>query len=195
MDDDIRQLLYDECGVRMSDELYERFEGARTEVRLKNKEVLIPYGKFDANMYVLKSGILRMCYLDDESEKTYGFAMPGTITISYYSYYMRRPASFKIESCGESVVMKMPETALDELLRSSHEFALWFTKIQAGQLYSHEYKNSVITGSAKDRFLSLIKNRPDIMLKLPSQTIASYLGVTSTYLSRLKKAYILGKWE
>jgi ribosomal protein L10 len=42
---------------------------------------------------------------------------------------------------------------------------------------------------AKERFLSLIENRPEIMANVPLKVIASYLGVTPTYLSRLRKEY------
>ena len=49
-------------------------------------------------------------------------------------------------------------------------------------------KNSVINGDAKERFLSLVKNRPEIMEKVPLKFVASYLGITQSSLSRLKKA-------
>ncbi len=186
---EFKKLICTECRFEMSDELFERFIGCMEEVNLKNKEVLIPYGKLDTNVYIHKSGILRACYFDGENEKTYGFATPGTVTISWHSYFMRRPASFQIEACCETEVLKMPQRKLDELVKSSHEFAQWLLAIQQAQLYSNEFKHVAISGQAKERFLSLIKNRPEIMAKVPSQVIASYLGITPTYLCRLKKSF------
>lgn len=56
-----------------------------------------------------------------------------------------------------------------------------------GQLYFFEKKDHVINGDAKERFLSLAQNRPEIMEQVPLGIVASYLGITQSYLSRLKK--------
>ena len=55
------------------------------------------------------------------------------------------------------------------------------------QLYFYEMKLCVIKGDARERFRSLIQNRPEILEKVPLNAIASYLGITPSYLSRLKK--------
>ena len=185
--DALKKLLYDECQYKMPDRLLDEFMGAMTEVHLKNNEPLIPYGKVDTNAYVQKSGITRYCYFDGEKEKTYGFAIPGTIMISYHCYYLRQPSYFQLESCGESVVMQVSKKTLDDMVKSSHEFAQWMFSLSLGQLYSNELKYSIINGMAKERFISLVRNRPEIMACVPLKTIASYLGVTPAYLSRLKK--------
>ncbi len=59
MDDELKRLIYDEYRYRMPDDVFGRFVGAMTEVCLKNREVLIPYGKLDTNVYIHKSGIWR----------------------------------------------------------------------------------------------------------------------------------------
>lgn len=187
--DTLKQLLYDEAQYKMADELLDAFLDAMTEIHLKNNEPLIPYGKVDNNVYVQKSGITRFCYFDGIREKTFGFATPGTIMISYHSFYMHQPSFFQLESCGDSVVMKISRKELDVLIDSSHDFSKWIISLCIGQLYVNEYKYSVINGLAKERFLALMKNRPEIMARVPLKTIASYLGVTPTYLSRLKKDF------
>lgn len=185
----LKKLLYDECiRYKMPDELLDRFIGIMTEVHLKNRQALIPYGAVDANVYVQKSGITRVCWFDGEREKTYGFSSPGTVIISYHPHAMHLPSSFQYESCGESVVMKAPKREFDELVAGSHEFARWVLAIHLQQLYFNELKYTLINGSAKERYLSLVKNRPDIIKRVSSKVIASYIGVTTTYLSDLKKS-------
>lgn len=184
--DELRKLLYEESRYKMPDELFERFIGATTEVCLKNREVLIPYGKLDTNLYVQKTGILRACYFDGENEKTYGFALPGTIVMSYHSHFMRLPAFFQIESCGETTVLKLSRQQLEELIDSSNDFAKWFIAIQAAQLYLNEFKHAAIMGNVKERYRSMLQQRPDILSQVPVKIVASYLGVTPNYLSHLK---------
>lgn len=187
IDHHLRKLLLDECGVKMSDQLFEWFTGGMTEFTLQNRDVLIPYGKLDTNVYVQKSGILRACFFDGDNERTYGFSNPGTVVMSYHGHFMRRPSSFQIEACCETVMQKMTKGDFDELLKSSHEFALWMLAIQAAQLYGNELKPTIVTGSARERFLWMVKNKPQIISQVPLKTIASYLEISPEHLYRLRK--------
>ena len=165
----------------------DRFLERMVEVQLKDKEPLIPYGKFDTNVYILKEGLIRRIYFDGSKERTVAFSTPGTTMISYHSFYMREPSYFQLESCGRSVVMKISEAAIYELMGQSEDFALWIFRIVVSQLYFWEKKMAVINGTAKDRFEALIKNRPEILKKVSNRVVASYIGVEESYLSRLKR--------
>ena len=57
-----------------------------------------------------------------------------------------------------------------------------------------ELKNhsiSVIADQAKDRYLHLIKEKPSIVQNVPLKYIATYLGITDTSLSRIRKEITL----
>lgn len=191
--DALKHLLDDECRYKMPDDLMDRFLATATEVRLKNREALIAYGKLDTNLYVQKSGAVRVCYFDGEKEKTFGFSAPGTVIISYHSHVMRQPSFFQFESCGESVVLKIAKEEVDRMVVDSHEFAQWMLAMSLTQLYTNEFHHSVINGLAKERYLALVKNRPELIAHVPLKIIASYLGVTPNYLSRLKKTLLRKK--
>lgn len=177
----------------MSDELFERFVERMTENHLKNREVLIPYGKIDQNLYVNTDGILRACYYDGGDEKTYGFAFPGTVTLSYHSQFMHKPSIFQFESCGESTVLKLSKIELDGLLGSSLEFSNWLLAVQFNQLCGIEYRFTSINGSPKERYEWMLENRPDVLERIPLKILASYLGVTHTYLSHLRRSMWKGE--
>ncbi len=187
MERDLRELLYEECDYRPSNETMERFLGLMTEVHLKDQESLIPYGKLDPNVYVVKSGIMRHAYFDGLKEKTFAFSAPGTMVLSWYSFYKRMPSFLQIESCGESTVMKVSKSDFDAFTEQSNDFAKWMLRLFIAQHWCLEMKLDVVNGSAKERFESLIRNRPEILEKVQLRFIASYMGVTPSYLSRLKR--------
>jgi CRP-like cAMP-binding protein len=187
----LRKLLDAECRYRMKDETMDRFLGLMTEqVELKEGEPLIPYGKFDNNVYVLKSGIIRSVYFNGCKEITYSFSSPGTVMISYYPFYMREPSFLQREACCESVAMKIRNADLVGLTEQSSDFAQWMLWISTAQLWLYEKKLSVVNGDAKERFCALIKNRPEIVKNVSSRIIASYIGITPEYLCRLKKRFM-----
>ena len=194
MDTDLKRQLHEQSGkIPMSNELFEQFIGAMTEIHLKNKDVLIPYGKIDTNLYLHRSGILRACYFVGENEITYGFAEPGTLTVSYHSYCWHKPSVFQIESCGESIVLKMTKKQLEELLDGSHEFAKWLLAVRTDQLCFNEFKLTTIAGQAEERYLWMLENRPEVVARVPSKIMASYLGVSPTWLSILKRKICKGR--
>ncbi len=187
MDSEFKKLLRERCRCEMPDELVDRFIGASTEVCLKDKEVLIPYGKVDTNLYIQKAGILRSCYYNGENEKTYGFSSPGGPILCYHSTLWGRPSVIQIVSCGESTVLKISKEKLDELMKSSHEMVQWVLLLYSMQPYATEYKCTVISETPSQRYLWLFDNRPEIIERVPSKILASYLDVTPSHLSYLKR--------
>jgi CRP-like cAMP-binding protein len=185
--EELRKLLNEACIYRMSDESMDSFMGLMTEVELKNNEPLIPYGKFDDNIYVLKEGIMRFAYFDGLKEMTFGFSSPGTVIIQYHSFYKREPSFFQVESCGRSTVMKVSRADFERLAKSSSDFLNWMFRISSLQLWLNERKLAVLNGTAKERFEALIRIRPDILKTVSSKVIASYIGVTPSSFSRLKR--------
>lgn len=183
----LKKLLAGEAQYQLPDEVLDRLLGMMTEIRLKTDDPLVAYGSLNTDIYILKEGILRLIYFDGENERTYAFALAGTMVMSLHAYYMRRPAFMQVEACTESTVLKISKERFDRLMEESHEFALWVASASMQQLYFLEMKQSVINGTAKERFMGLINNRPEIMEKVRQGIIASYLGVTQSYLSRLKK--------
>jgi CRP-like cAMP-binding protein len=186
----LRKQLNLECDYRMADETMDRFLGLMTEVQFKNNEPVVPYGKLDNNIYIVKSGITRFVYFDGLKEMTFGFSLPGTVVISYHSYYLREPSFFQVESCGKSTLMKISRTDFDNLIKESTDFAQWMLRLSSAQICQFEMKLAVINGSAKERFKALLNKRPAIIENVSSKVIASYIGVTPTYLSKLKRQFM-----
>jgi CRP-like cAMP-binding protein len=184
----LKKQLNAECSYRMKDETMDKFIALMTEqIELKENEPLIPYGKFDDNVYILRSGITRSIYFDGTKEITYSFALPGTIMISYYPFYVRESSFFQIEACCDSVVMKITKRRFFELIEQSNDFAQWVIWLSMAQLWIYEKKLLIVNGDAQERFESLIKNRPEIIEKVSAKVIASYIGITPQYFSRMKR--------
>lgn len=183
----LKELLAKECSYRLPDAVMDDFLSMGERLRLKAKDVIIRRGETNRDIYVLEEGILRNCYFDGGRDVTVGFGLPGTLVIDMHSYYMRRPAIYQVDACCESVVLWFRKKDFDGLLARSHEFALWMLSMEMTQLYCYEMKHEVINGDAKERFEKLIRNRPEIIKKVPLRMIASYLGITQAYLSRLRK--------
>lgn len=54
------------------------------------------------------------------------------------------------------------------------------------QFYYYEKKESVINGNVEERYASIEQNRPEILQNVSLRIIASYLGVSPQYLSKIR---------
>ena len=103
------------------------------------------------------------------------------------NFVYRDISAYNVQMVENTTLLRIPKTKLDYLCRSSLELANWGLKIQ--DYYLREYENYFINDSwmeAREQYESLLKTRPDLILKLPLKHIASYLQITPQSLSRIR---------
>jgi CRP-like cAMP-binding protein len=191
--EDFKKILAEEALFRLSDETMDRFCSYMEEVQLKRYDYMIKSGDMDDNIYIVKEGVIRRTHQDGDKTITNSFAIKGSVLISWHCYYFNQPSYSQFQACCDAVVMRIPRKKFDELIATSHEFAQWVLSLAHGTLYYQEFKARVIKGDVKERYMSLIKGRPEIIQKVPLGFIASYLGITQSHLSRMRNELAKGK--
>ncbi len=183
---DFLELVAEEAKIRLPKGFWEELFSYSTVRTLKRKEAMIDAGEFDPDVYFVKSGLIRGTFMDKTSERTAGFALPGTLLISFHCFYAQEASYYRFEACVPSQVVRIPSAVFRMMIEKHHEFAIWVMEANQNQLYHAELKNRLISGGAKERLRSLIEGWPEIILKVSSKHLASYLGITEVHLSRIK---------
>lgn len=183
-----KEMLQREGSSRPPLEVLDRLLELTERVELEPNEILIPYGKTDTNFYIVREGILQLLYYEKDKENIFGFAPPGTFFCSMHSVYRKQPNVMQVEACKvSSSVLKLPEAAFNRLMHESNDFCYWMFDLAMYQLYTLEVKLNLINGSAEDRYLNLLKHRPDIVKSTSANRLAQYLKVTPSWLCKIKK--------
>lgn len=190
--EEFKKTLAEEAPFKLSDEMMNTFCSHMEKVHLKRYDYMIKSGDMNDNIYVVKDGVIRRTHQVADKVVTNSFAIKGTVLISWHSYYFSQPSYSQFQACCDSVVMRVPKVKFDELIATSHEFARWVLSLAQGTLYYQEFKSRVIKGDVKERYQMLIKDRPEIIQKVPLGFIASYLGITQSHLSRMRKELVKG---
>lgn len=188
MNNDLKQLLKEECKFRPSDALVERFLDAMEEIQVRPRSRIVDFGKVCSDVFCVKKGIVRLFHVDDVKETTFGFASPGTIFMSPLSFYLDAPAFLMAETCKiPATLLRMDRETFYGFINGSDEFARWMFSLASAQICICERKLSLINGSAMERYQAVLKNRPDIVKAVTSRVLASYLDITPQHLCRLKQ--------
>jgi CRP-like cAMP-binding protein len=154
---------------------------------LKESEVSNEY-------FVLESGVARSFVFDvDNNDITINFFTESDIVIEASSIFQRIPSIENIQAETDCVAWKINFDDFQELFWTIPALAEWGRAWMSYQLFYLKQKSvEVITKSATKRYLDLIKAKPEVLKYAPLKNIASYLGITDTSLSRIRKEIIRG---
>lgn len=156
--------------------------------------ILIDTGRVNRDVFIVADGIVRFVDMNGDKERTFAFAMPGTVFMSKYSFVMGKPSYYQVMACCESHVLQIPYDSYWDCVSRYPALALWMLQYAHGELYYQEYKNSeVFNGTAKERFVRQLADRPEILTRVPQKIIASYLGISPEYYCAIKREYFTGK--
>ncbi|MEZ3518909.1 MAG: Crp/Fnr family transcriptional regulator [Muribaculaceae bacterium] len=188
--EDIKLLIKNELGYLPKGRgIEDMLELAREESYTRG-QAIIQEGRKCPDIYIVTCGIVRFADMDGERERTFAFALPGSIVMSKHSFVMDLPSYYRLEACCDTDVLVIDRDEFWALMERDHEMALWMLKYAYGECFYQEYKNaSVHNGTAADRYRRMLADRPEITDRVPQKMVASYLGVTPEYLSKLKRDY------
>lgn len=150
---------------------------------------ILEIGSISDGYLVLESGLMRS-YVMDYSGKdiTTNFFTRNDIVIEVASLFQRIPSQENIEALSDCVCWKIDFQVFQELFHSIEGFREWGRAWMANSLFEFKQRSvTMITNSATDRYKKLMDSKPEVFQNSPLKYIASYLGVTDTSLSRIRK--------
>jgi CRP-like cAMP-binding protein len=159
---------------------------------LKKGEHLLREGEVSAKSYSIVSGCVRQYYLVNGEEKTTFFYTEGQSIFSPNSTSERIPAKYYL-SCVEYTTLSVISLENQKEMYSRFPVLESMSRLSL-QEELHNYQEMLatyITTSPEERYLNLLKFRPELLNRVPQYQLASYLGVTPESLSRIRKRILL----
>ncbi|WP_343488088.1 Crp/Fnr family transcriptional regulator [Allomuricauda sp. d1] len=138
--------------------------------------------------YVVK-GSFRSFYLDAEGkEHTVQIAMDDWFVSDFYSYITQTPATLFVEALEDSLILQMAYDDIEPLCREMHALSEYFrVTTERAFAFSRKRALSNLSKTAEERFLELQERYPEMVQRVPQKVIASYLGMTPEFLSKIRK--------
>jgi CRP-like cAMP-binding protein len=167
------------------DELYQRVK----ERTLKRREFLLQEGQVCRYYGFVVSGCLRTYAVDNAGkEHNLHFAAENDWAVDISSFYSGKPGRLFIEAMEPSQLLLIEKTDVIEFYRRYAKFVRYFKVIFENKFV--EMQNRVlqnISSTAEERYIAFLEQYPGLSNRIPSVHIASYLGVTPEFLSKVRK--------
>jgi len=159
------------------------------DIQIRKNEFFIQQGKVCVNYLFLENGFIRSYTLDlDGNEVTTEFYSNNQVVFEVGSFFQKTPSKESFQALEDSHGWYIDFGQLQTLFHSIPEFREFGRMILVKGFISFKQRAlSLINESAEQRYATLIQSRPEIFQRAPLKYIASYLGITDTSLSRIRR--------
>jgi CRP-like cAMP-binding protein len=166
-------------------EIAEYFEGKE----MGKGALFLKEGQVSNEYLILQKGFMRAYSFDPEgNEVTTAFHNLNQPVFEVASFFNRIPSRENIQALTDSFGWTITYEQLNLLFHSIPDFREFGRAILVKGFASLKTRMlSMITESAEERYIFLLQSNPEVFQYAPLKQIASYLGITDTSLSRIRK--------
>lgn len=170
-------------------EEFSKIIAAHERVIFDKGDFLLKAGAIPNEYFCLEKGLLRSYAIDyTGSEITTGFFCENEIAIDVISLFQRLPSKEYIQALTDVECWKIDYHQFQQLFQSLDGFSEWGRSWMTQSYFDLKQRTlSMSIHSAKERYLNLMQQHPQIIQYAPLKHIASYLGIKDTSLSRIRK--------
>lgn len=151
-------------------------------------EIITRPGAIERHLSFIEKGIVRTYLPDPNKERTIHFSFDKAFTCAYDSFLTQTPSAYALQSLTTTTAWQISYDQLQEV----------YTQTRAGNyigryasekllLAKSKRELSLLNRTAKERYLDLFNEQPEIIRRIPLKYIASYIGVTPQGLSRIRR--------
>jgi CRP-like cAMP-binding protein len=161
----------------------------RVKVQKIEKNVcIIDESKVADHILFIRRGYLRTFFKKGNDEITRDISTINSFFTAFTSFITKKPSFEIVSTITDCEVLMISREDLNYLYQTFSNWQFIGRRI-IEEMFVRSQKRiySLITISAEERYLKLMREKPDMLQNVPLQYIASYLGVTSQSLSRLRR--------
>lgn len=154
-------------------------------------EHLIRAGERPNRSFSIITGCVRQYYIVDGEEKTTFFYTEGQAIYSTVSGSATKPSNHYLECTEDSRLTVLTREGEAEMFRKIPKLERLSRESLKEELAIYqEMLSTYITTSPEQRYENLLKERPDLLQRVPQYHLASYIGVKPESLSRIRKRIV-----
>lgn len=157
--------------------------------RFAKRELLVSEGVKCGYAYFIEEGMTRSYWVVDGEEFTTSFTVEGAIVFSMDELYYGQISQEYVEALEPIVAYGIAIDDLTDLFVTDIDFANWGRVIHQNEYRRiHRSHKERLTLPAASRYREFVKQFPEVCRRANLGYIASYLGITLSTLSRLRKS-------
>jgi CRP-like cAMP-binding protein len=175
--------------IRLTPEEQHHFSALLKPVTYKRRQIILQPGAVCRHSIFVTDGCLRAFESDkDGIEHVMSFAPAGWWIADMYSLITRQPGTLAIDALEDTTAYTLSKTDQEQLYHEIPQFERFFRILTENSLVANQQRlMDALSLTAEERYLKFCKRYPTLIDTLPHKQIASYIGVTPEFFSRMLK--------
>lgn len=188
--DKTRDIAREICAIHnvtLSNDNLKRLADIIVPIKLIRGKTIVAEGEICNCIYYVKHGLLLQSYKKNDAVVTENIAHEGDMTVCIESFFQRIPSYLTLTTLEPSIIYGIPYEPLFGLARTSYEICHFvFTIEQTMLIILQQRADTLRFSTAKERYMRLVSEKPEIVRRAPLHHVASLLQMTPETLSRVR---------
>jgi CRP-like cAMP-binding protein len=174
--------------IQLDDNEWNILQNLLKERSFKKGEYLLLEGKVENYINLVVEGSCRAYYIKNGIEYNYIIALEDDWISSYNSFTSNMPSDEYIQAMTNMKVYSVHRDSIKNLASLNPKFTI-LERYIINQIINDktERLRSFVSDTPDERYLKLLKKKPDLVRNISLKFLASYIGITAESLSRLRK--------
>lgn len=175
--------------IELSDEEIDFFTSRLSFRRIRRRQYILQEGDICRHYTFVNKGCLRLYNVDENGvEHILQFAPEDFWVADIGSFHQESPTSLYIEALEPSEVLQISKPDLLETFLAYPSYDRLFRVMMEGAFIALQKRVlQNISSTAEERYLTFVETFPQLINRLPQTQIASYIGITPEFLSKIRK--------
>jgi len=160
-------------------------------IKIRKKTNILEAGKIAEEVYLIAKGCLRMYYEHEGNDISAFFFTEGMFGGAYDSFISRQACRHAVETLEDCELYTITYNDLQYLFTNLPKTNEFVRKILEERFVTlHKLFTAQILDSPEERYANLMKERPDLINRIPQHQLATFLGITPVSLSRIRNRIV-----
>ncbi len=157
-------------------------------LELQKNDFFVEAGSVCKYFCYIESGILQHAIDVLGEEKTTYLALKNSLTSALNSFKNKVPSRKSIKALFDCQLWVIDNETFNDLLHTNAAFNRFYYNLIENQIFRiDDYRIDLLTLTPEERYKKLLRNENELLQKVPLHYLASFLGISSRHMSRIRK--------
>jgi CRP-like cAMP-binding protein len=167
-------------------EVWKGFTDFCDEVKFKKNETIKPTGQTEKNAYFILEGACGVFLWKENNFVCLDIVLENNFFADYMSLITEQPSPLETLALENTTALKITATNIAKLKQSHFGNILFLSGAENSFVEKQQQQIDLLTKTAEQRHEELMCKNPELIQRIAQKHIASYLGITTQSLSRIR---------
>ncbi len=168
-------------------EVWRQFASLCELVTFRKNEIMKHVGQDEKYGYFILSGSAGVFIWKENNYMCLDLMYEETFFGDYMSLITREPSPLETMALENSEMLRISRDNVASLKQTSFGSLLFLISAEWSFVEKQQQQIDLLLKTAEQRYLDLLEKQPNLIQRTPQKYIASYLGITTQSLSRIRK--------